>query len=515
MEDEVKKEAGEGMEEPKAALGAEAETDTIQQKMREAAEGGRENVHTTTVIIHNLNYIQDNKGVILGDQANLENVTFGGEEKGNAAPEEGAVSQACVTAERERLIQWLSAHYNDFEMAFLIALAVFERSPYIWVYEMAQALFRRMDGDTEEGEGNRQRLKIPNQRRLETAGGKFYQDYIYNHTGRLEETFICFQSAEYAPRVLECVWNEFLFFREPLVGWLEQYISQQNYSKTIKAVCALAQLCRHDFHYFESRVISGLLQKHDYTADFAVAQIMVQAYEEGSYRDNIINLFRYWAGRNDLHESVTALMMCAVRDWPAEQIRRAVEGYLDTVLRTLESGQESEYERQLPMFYAVGKRKAAYFKMTAAVLYDRLMQYNSRKDRYRQKIVGLVFWELLMIDHLESNIDVNREEAHKDMVFVKLCLMKNETAPKVQALWNYLWKNRETHRLLKAFLERYLFQYGGCGQKQIEYLRQFLYSFQETRADRENMDFFLRKISLQSNRPVRTAEKINLRSIRE
>lgn len=101
MEDEVKKEAGEGMEEPKAALGGEAETDTIQQKMREAAEGGRENVHTTTVIIHNLNYIQDNKGVILGDQANLENVTFGGEEKGNAAPEEGAVSQACVTAERE------------------------------------------------------------------------------------------------------------------------------------------------------------------------------------------------------------------------------------------------------------------------------------------------------------------------------------------------------------------------------------------------------------------------------
>ena len=62
----------------------------------------------------------------------------------------------------EQLMQWLRKHYNDFEMAFLIALAVFEKSPYLWVYEMAEELFALFEiGEEERQKKQKEKEKMP------------------------------------------------------------------------------------------------------------------------------------------------------------------------------------------------------------------------------------------------------------------------------------------------------------------------------------------------------------------
>ena len=412
---------------------------------------------------------------------------------------------------KELLNRWITQHYNDFEMAFLLALAVFEKTPCTWVYESAEDLFHMMDGDKEEAQ--RERWRIPHQKRIEIIGGKKYRGYIYNHTGRVEEDFIRFQKSEYALRVLECVWNEFRYFRERLFTWLEKYISRTNYSKSVRAINALAYLLENDFSFFENKAIKPLLAREDLITDFAVAQIMVQAHDNAQYKDNIENLFLYWTKQRKVHCSFITLMMCVSKDWPQQKIKVAIQNYFNEVLYEIEKKCDYGYGQYLSVFYAIGKRKAVYFKMIAEVLYEKLLQYDSRKDRNKKRIIGHIFWLMLLIDDMMSNIDVNRPEKHKDMIFVKMCLIKNDTAVKVQELWKYLWKSREMHRMTKSFLERYLFQYGGCGDEYIAYLRQFLYSFQDTQADREDMEFFLKKISMKSNRAVSAAEKINQSSI--
>ena len=72
-----------------------------------------------------------------------------------------------------------------------------------------------------------------------------------------------------------------------------------------------------------------------------------------------------------------------------------------------------------------------------------------------------------------------------------------------------IWTSRELHGVTKKFLERYIYQYGGCGQRELDYLRDFLYSFQDTESDQRNMDYFLKKIAMRKKQPVKVAERIN------
>lgn len=475
-----------------------------EERSEQKTENNSNQIHPT--IIYNLYMALYNDGIIIGDNADLEGVYFGSKQKQERETDDISVSKECVLKDEDSLSQWLAEHYNDFEMAFLLALAVFEQFPCSWVYEIAGELFQIMGGDEEAA--NQNRIRIPHRQRIKIIGAQEYRYYIYNHTGRVEDDFIRFQKQEYAERVLECVWKEFRYFRENLFIWLEKYISKTNYAKNAKAIRALACLLEHDFPYFESRMLQPLLKKGDLMTDFAVAQIMSQAHKNPQYQDNIENLFSYWTGMRKLRWSLITLMIC-VNDWPESKISLAIETYIDETLKEKETGYGSGYVGCLSVCYAIGHRKAVYFRVMAEVLYDKLQQYSSRKDRDKQYHVGDIFWNLICIDFRESNIDVNREDKHKDMVFVKLCLMNHETAAKVQALWKYIWKNRKMRSRTKSFLERYLFQFGGCNEKYASSLRQFLFSFQDTPEERADMESFLQKISLRNRLPVRTAEKIN------
>lgn len=491
--------------------------DDTNENMKEEDEEERgKHSRSPVIVFQTLNYLNNDRGIVFGDQASLEDVTFGsgGREEAPAesdSAENDASCKKCMMEDEKQLSDWLAEHYEDFEMAFLIALAVFDRLPCMWVYEMAEDLFGMMEGDKEEA--NRDKIRLPHQKRVEMIGARTYKHYIYNHTGRVKEEFVCFQSAKYAPRVLECVWNEFRYFREQMTCWLEKYISKENYSKTIRAIQALSVLLQHDFNYIERKAISPLLDRKDYIADFAVAQIMLQTHENEQYKDNVEKLYLHWAKQGKIHVSLITLMMSVAKRWPQDKVRPAIENYLEIVLLSWEKGLERTYEYHLSLFYAIGDRKALYFKAIVNVLYDKFMQYHSRKDKNRQKMVGMIFWILIKIDDRESNIDVNRQEKHRDMIFVKMCLMQNEEAPKLRALWKYLWKSRDMHKAMKKFLEDYLYQYGGCREEHVRYLRAFLYSFQDTAAEKEDMEFFLKKISLRNSRTVRTAEKINQRSV--
>lgn len=459
------------------------------------------------MIAKNLNMIKENAGIVVGDQADLGDINLHAKAKDEGPHGSGTVGDGCVADNEQALTDWLAQHYNDYEMAFMIALAVFGKTPYLWVYSMAESLFYRME--KVEKEPAQQMQTVPSTLRLQTIGGLRYQDYVYNHMGKVESEFICFQKSEYADRVLWCVWNEFIFFRKTLVDWLAEYVYDQNYTKNILAVEALAKLASFDFDYFNQFVVKVFFDKREFKMDFAVAQIMSHAYRNEKYRDNIDKLYKYWSTEGNPHFSLTALMLGVDGNWGQEKMQIAVEGYFDNLMHGMNPNVRENYKMLLPVFYTIGERKTAYFKAAVTVLYDKLMLYRERKHRTKRSLVGLVFFWLLEIDDMQSNVDVNRQNRHKDMIFVKMCLMENETAPKVQELWRYLWTSKSFHKLVKTLLQKYLYQYGGCSEKDIAYLRCFLYSFQDDKSSRDDMEYFLKKISIRSNRPIRAAERIN------
>ena len=275
------------------------------------------------------------------------------------------------------------------------------------------------------------------------------------------------------------------------------------------AINAFGDLARIDFDYFNKYVTKIFFSKNEFIDDFAISQIIGQVHKDDRYKNNVERLFNYWSREGNINYSLTALMIGINEGWTQERVQFAVEGYINQLLMEMKASRGGEYRRQLPVFFKIGNRKAVYFKAIVAVLYDKLTVCRERREKAEKILVGLAFFLLLQIDDQQSNIDVNRTEKHKGMIFVWMCLIKNDTAPKVRELWKYIWKSREFHKLTKDFLEKYLYQYGGCKQSEIDYLRQFLYSFQDSEEDRNNMAYFLKKISLKNKWPVRTAERIN------
>jgi len=459
-------------------------------------------------VINNLNYVKDNSGIIMGDQANLGDVSLhGGSEHQYSQQDQYLQAGECFIESYEKLTAWLTQNYGSFDMAFIIALAVFERTPYLWVYELAEDLFNLIDDIKDPASNNK--AQTANIQRIKGIGGKTYHDTIYNHTGKMQCEFICFQKRDYAKKVLNCIWKEYIFLREKLVRWLGVYLSHKNYTKAIRAINAMVLFSKVDFDYFSREVINVLLLKKDFMADYAVAQIMSQLYQDEKYRDNIQKNYIYWAKGENIHHLLTALLIGIANRWDQTQMELAVAGYIDKLLMEIGRNKTAEYLSNLPSFFAVGQRKAIFFKVIVKILYDKLTISEGYKYRVQRLNVGVVFLLFLMIDASQSNIDVMDPDKNIDMIFVKMCLIDNDVSIKLQKLWRFVWKNRETHQQTKSILERYLYQYGGCDQKKISYLKCFLYSFQETDSERKDMDYFLKKIASQRTRPVKTAERIN------
>lgn len=484
------------------------EEDSIQEHIKKAIdkEGGSDK--NAPFVIQNLNLIIHNDGIVTGDNASVKDVDI--HEDNHVCKEYEQVQnegEGCFIENLDELKSWMTKHYNDYEMAFIITMAVFEKMPYLWVYEMAESLFALLGGTNEEFLSVK--AKMANSNRIENVGGKTYLGIVYNHTGKMENMFICFQNADYSKRVLECVWKEYIFLREKIIEWLAKYISDQNYSKAIRAIKALALFAQVDFDYFCRKVITKLFSRKDLLSDFAIAQIMLQVYQNEKYQDNIEKAYMHWTKMDNIHYLFTALMIGVANKWNQGKMEIAVERYIDRLIWDIRSCTTEEYISNLPAFFAIGQRTAVYFKAITEVLHEKLKMYQGRKHRLERVCIGISFLLLLSEDNNQSNIDFKNAEKHKEMIFVKMCLISNDTTMKVRELWRLIWTDRELHGTTKAFIEQYLYQYGGCNQQQIAYLKKFLYSFQTTETERNNMDYFLKRISLQTIRPVRTAERIS------
>lgn len=480
----------------------------IREQLKRVLEKGDTDNKKAPIIVQSLNYIVHNDGIVTGDHASLKDVDIHAEDHADVkSTQMQSDNTKCFIENQNELMSWLTGHYETYEMAFVISMAVFEKMPCLWVYSMAEELFV-LWGKTDE-KLVEEKIKTANSNRIHDVGGRTYPDVVYNHTGKTENLFICFQKAEYSKILLENVWMEYIFLRESLIKWLAGYISDQNYSKAIRAIKALALFAQLDFDYFSKEVIEKLFFKKSILSDYAMAQIILQVYQNEKYQRNIENIYMHWAKLDNIHYLFTALMIGIANKWGQSRIEIAVERYIDRLIRGISNNTMEEYITELTSFFAIGQRKAVYFKAVAKVLNDKLKMYQGRRYLLQRISTGMAFLLLLFEDDNQSNININNPEKHKDMIFVKMCLIENDTAVKVRELWKMIWTSRELHGVTKKFLERYIYQYGGCDQKQLDYLRDFLYSFQDTESDRRNMDYFLKKIAMRKKQPVKVAERIN------
>lgn len=463
---------------------------------------------TSVCMIHTLNCVKENSGIIMGDQANMGNINLRNRDKiDNSQQIQDTSIEHCFIEEAESLIEWMTGHYSTYDMAFIIAAAVFEKTPCPWIYDSAEQLFALINEKQEPY--IIEKVGMANSHRIRNIGGKTYKGTVYNHTGEIQCEFICFQKKDYAEKVLNCVWKEYVFLREKLVFWLNEYLSSDNYTKAVRAINAIVLFSKIDFDYFSRVVVNALLSKKDLLADYAVAQIMAQLYQDETYCGNIEKNYVYWAKGENIHQLLTALMLGVANKWSQNKMELAISRYIDKLLMGLGKKDSDEYLSNLSSFYAVGQRKAVFFKTVVKVLYDKMEIYEGYKYKWYRLNIGAVFLLLLAIDASQSNIDTMEPDKNIDMIFVKMCLINNDVGVKIRKLWRFIWKNKETHKQTRNILENYLYQYGGCSQMEVLYLKSFLYSFQETESERKDMDYFLRKIAVKNVRPVKTAERVN------
>ena len=464
------------------------------------------------IFIQTMNFVKNNSGVVFGDHANMDTLEIGKNEKNDEHPGQtiNFSGKSSIFESEETLMEWMGTHYNDFEMAFLVTLAVFERTPYLWVYEMAEELFGLFPLEEEEREAKqKEKEKMPSKQRILAAGAGLYHSFLYNHMGAVTCEFIRFVEPGYTHMVLNCVWKEFLFFRKILVDWLKTYIFCENYSKIQKAVNALAHLATFDYYYFDQHIIRNFLGEKKIETDFAAAQILTYTYEDEQYQKNIALQLKHWATLGNLHYSLTSLMVCSMGNWNQEQVEVIVNAYFRQVTAELQAGIPGAFFSNLSAFYEIGERRSAYFKSIVSALYEKFSHCTQRKHQPLKECIITIFLVLLWIDYGKSHIDMVNEKRNRDMIFVKMTFIKNEERQKLLALWNYVWKNRGTRKESKNLLELYIYQYGGCSLKQAQYLKQFLYSFLDTTEDRTEMDFFLQRIAFKQKRPVKPAQRVH------
>lgn len=437
MEEETQ-EKSQDIQEDAAEDRAESGRKTVLEGIKQAIEQVSDSSVYISIFANNI--ISENKGVVTGDNAQIDDLQFlnhNNETLGKVGySDEENLSGEKTTAE---LAQWIQTHYGKFELAELISLAVFYDMPYLWVHTNAKALFHKLGWDLQE------EVFVTAKDSLLCEFSAFtYKGYIVANGGKTETEFVAFKDAEMAKFVLEYVWAQYIDIRIPLIVWGEWYTCRANYSQARAAVCAMAVWAQCDYGYFDTKILSGLIRKENIVT---VAELVSLIAQNELLEENIRRKVVHWGTLQSYEYVMLALMVAHKNEWDVERI---IKNYFSQLMWEVENSRKWEYTSQIVLMYAIGQRKANYYK----AIVKALASYNAPKNNWLQtrKILALVFYMLLKSDMELLRAGRNEE---KELILVRMLFIRNEYREPLCELWKNALRNNLVRNEIRKMMKEY------------------------------------------------------------
>lgn len=380
--------------------------------------------------------IVNNHGVLAGDDAKFENISF----KGTSASRE-KYSKASVFKDKNALPRWLSDNYESYPMALMIATAVFDSLPYAWIIQAATRLFQTFDY-REKADCTYAMTEILSQFEAEICKGE-----LNTYTGDVSIDIVHLLKTEYQEKILRYIWQQYPQMQDKIMNWLQSYNTERPFSMSKRALETMALLVDWDYYYFQNNMVSRIANDKNIFTDMMIGQILIYLNQKEEYKKNVFNLLKGWSKERQLHYLLTTLFVCAQLQDKDKILEDTIECYIQRTLEEMNKENAFQYQANLYDFLGVGIRSYTFYRLLIEQLYDRVNEDISSMEKHT--VYGL-FLKLFAIDISQSN-----PENGEDVILIKLCMSSHTVTEYLCFLWRMVWQCSYYRKLLYHLMVLY------------------------------------------------------------
>lgn len=442
-------------------------------KMSRVIQNNKGNIN---IYFQNREYFTNN-GVITGDGAQFQNVSFGKQQNQPAERTENNYVE-----DSEKLQNWMSKNCNNIGFSYLIACAVFHSMPYIWISEVAEELNLILNTTEEIKE-------IFVQKRITEFGAEIYKDTIVSNMGKSELDFVRFERVDYPEIILKCIWNGFPQFRENIINWLKNCILHKRNSMFQRANLVISVLAQEDYYYFAHKITKQLVSEKNSNMDIALAQIILEIDENENFKRNVEILLNNWCGQKDPHRLLTVMLSSLGRADKKSYLTKAINLFLKQILNCFHKNIENEFSQHIFEFFAAGMRSFTFYR----IMLDKVYEF-SRDSKLRDEVCN-IFLILFFSDRL---LACSEGQCFEEAIYIKLAYTKNDIRPKLCKLWQMVWRTSKFRPIFYAELGEYFVQLDQSIREQK--IKQFVYAAFSEICTEEYTSDIITKINIKCRR---------------
>lgn len=382
--------------------------------------------------------IINNHGIMANDNSQIEQINMDGQ----AEPEEKhKKAKRNVFSGENKRNRWLSENYETYSMALMIAVAVFDAMPYMWVRQAADILYDAFAKKSEED----RRYGITEA--LSQFGATITKGELNTYTGVTPTDIVSLEQKSLQKTILKYVWIECPQLQDIIMDWLEKQYGKKPMAMSKRTGEVMGWLACWDYHYFLNNMVSKIRHRNDISTDLMIAQIVTILDKKSEFQDNVLNLLRNWSKEQNLHYLLTGLFVCAGQTDKNDILEAIISCYIGRAMKELQKEQFGEYLQTTDDFFAAGMRAFAFYR----ILIEKIDELRNEDSSPRnQRNISRLFWGLF-----GSDIKQARYKEGEDAIFIRIAMQENPTGEKMRKLWQMVWRDRGNREIFYFFLSEY------------------------------------------------------------
>ncbi len=370
--------------------------------------------------------IVNNHGIMASDNAQIEKIYAGGQEE---VREKEKATKRNIFSDESKRNKWLMENYEAYPMALMIAVAVFDTMPYMWVMRAAEDLY-----ETFENKSDKEEKRYGITETLSQFGAVICKGELNTYTGITPIDIVKLEQKILQETILKYIWIECPQLQDVIMSWLEKRYMGKTISMSKRAGEIMGQLACWDYHYFLNHMVNQIRRKNSITTDMMIAQVVRVLDKRNDFQENIYKLLDNWSKERNIHYLLTGLLVCVGQKNKNDILETIISCYIDRTMEELRGEKYGEYLQCGSDFFAAGMRAFTFYRILIEKIYE-LASGNSSPRNIRD--VSRLFWILFCID-----TQFARYEEGEDAVFIRIAMQDDPTGARLRYLWQMVWRDR-------------------------------------------------------------------------
>lgn len=383
--------------------------------------------------------IVNNHGIMASDSAQIEKIYANGQEE--VKGKEKKVKRNIFSEEGKRN-KWLTENYETYSMALMIAAAVFDAMPYMWVMRAAETLYESFENKDDKEEKRCGITEI-----LSQFGAVICKGELNTYTGKTPVDIVRLEQKTSQETILKYIWIECPQLQDVIMRWLEKYYMGKTMSMSKRAGEAMGWLAGWDYHYFLNHMVNQIRYKNSISTDMMIAQVVTALDKKEDFQNNVYNLLEKWTKERNVHYLLTGLFVCAGQKDKNDILETIIFFYVDRMMDELQREKAGEYLCWGLDFFAAGMRAFTFYRILIEKLYELACRDSSPRNT---RDICRLFWFLFRID-----TQLARYEKGEDAVFIRIAMQDDSTSKQLQYLWQMVWRDRPNRDTFYSLLAEY------------------------------------------------------------